>query len=71
MANTPCKVEHVSREVLERRLLTTLHEGNRVAVLLEEKDLWLLINALEGDGGVEPMSMSADLRKLGEAAFGK
>lgn len=56
---------------MERRILTSLIDTTRVAVLLEEKDLLLLVNALEGDGSEQARDFAADLRQLRKGVFGR
>ena len=46
--NGPCKVEHISREIVENVLLANLKDGkhNKVAILLTETELNDLIEIL-------------------------
>ena len=75
----PLKVDYVPRTVIENQLLTALADKSKVAFLLTQDDLNLLIwwgsiapaNVLASDA-LEPersREMLADLRKLRSAAF--
>ncbi len=44
----PCSVERTSRQVIERKLLTALEDGNTVAALFSKQDLEDIIAALRG-----------------------
>ena len=66
------EMSHVPREVLEGRLLAALDDQSKVAVVLGESDLRLLISALNyaPDGwGRELKRMRDDLCKLRDSAF--
>lgn len=66
------KISHVPREVLEGRLLAALDDQSKVAVVMSEDDLRLVISALgyAPDGwGKKVKQMRDDLCKLRDSAF--
>lgn len=73
----PNKVEQVSREVIERQLLTALNDKSQVAILATEEDLDLLIAALRPAAPLEPYSSDKaqefcmGLQQLKREAFGR
>ena len=58
-----------SRQVIESKLMTALEDSQTVAILLNEKDLCLLISALVTLGCASADEMAKDLRELKKAAF--
>lgn len=62
----PNKVEHVQREVIERKLLTALTDQGTVAILASEQDLDVMIVALE----YAMLGNAAQTRKARELARG-
>lgn len=65
----PCSVELTSRQVIEKKLLTALEDGNTVAILASEEDLKLLIFALAHCSSPKAMPMARDLGQLLSEAF--
>lgn len=66
-----CTVETASRQVFFERILLSLRDENKVALLLTEEDLMVLVNCLEGDGGKTPKEFAQDLRQLQKEAYGR
>lgn len=71
-----CQITSVGREVIESRLLVALTEEDKVAVVLTESDLDLLIRyiAMEDLETEECMKLdefAGDLKQLRKAAFGR
>lgn len=75
MANEkPCKVVNTPRTVIEGQLLAALDDKTKVALLIVEEDLTMLINALEQNHQPSPAKVeefATDLRQLRREAFGK
>lgn len=76
MANQPnrCSEEYTPKHVIERKLLLALNDSKKVAILLEKKDLSLLIKALHlvppAEGfKKEAEAFAQDLNQLRLAAF--
>ena len=71
----PLKVEQVPRQVMENQLLVALDDKDKIAVVLTETDLDLLIESLGyarsfKDGpNLARAKMRADLKELREVAF--
>lgn len=74
MKNEKIKVETVSREVIEKKLLTSLDDGAHVAIVLGKEELDTLIQALEiaddETTGYQFRRQSNDLVRLRKEAFG-
>ena len=73
----PCSTETVSHQVIEQQILTALDDRAKVALVIDESDLCLLIDALSwrmADLNASPRSRQwvflQDLMKLKQAAFG-
>jgi hypothetical protein len=69
------KIEKVRREVIEKKLLIALNDdAGKVALVLSEKDLNILLRALADSWNKfyreEDRQMYEDLDKLKQAAFG-
>ena len=67
------EVEHVSRSVINGKLLDTLDDNGVVAVLLNERDCQLVIRALRAVPSNRPgrNNLLDGLRRLYTAAFGE
>lgn len=63
-----------NREVIERTLLTSIGDGEHVAVVTNAGELQMLIDGLRAlaysDEPVEPLRMADDLERLKKEAFG-
>lgn len=71
----PLQVELANRDVIEDRLLVALTEEDKVAVLLSQREIGLLIEWLDrpvvkSSFPVDRQDFVADLKKLSDAAFG-
>jgi hypothetical protein len=71
-----CELAYTSREVICDKLLVALADDAKVAVILTESDIKLLIAFLSGesmaDQRVEPLaSLLRGLKELKQAAFGR
>jgi len=70
------KVEHATRQVIEKQLLTSLEDKSKVALLLTESEVDILISALflsESNRMAMPSLYKAfrlDLEQLKREAFG-
>ena len=63
------RVIQTTRTVMERKLLTTLREGSKVAILATKEDLDLMISALGDSIQKDAQEYAADLKRLRYAAF--
>jgi hypothetical protein len=63
------RVIQTTRTVMERKLLTTLREGSKVAILATKEDLDLMISALGDSIQKDAQEYAADLKNLRDAAF--
>lgn len=62
-------INKVPREIIQGKLLAALDDKNKVALVLDEKDLKDLINAAE-KGGLPEIFVN-DLKNLRHQAFGE
>lgn len=69
--NEPNEIVRTSRQVIEKKLLTALGEGNTVAVMLTEQDLAIVATALELFDGPRTAELAAGFRQLQREAFPK
>lgn len=61
---------HVSRQVIEKKLLTALEDKGCVAILASEEDLRMMIDCLRtGTFHSKGLQMADDLEQLLHAAF--
>ena len=67
----PNEIVRTSRQVIEKKLLTALGEGNTVAVLFTEGDLELVALSLENFNSSKADELAAGFRQLQREAFGK
>lgn len=69
-AGSELRIEQSTREVIERKLLTSLSEGGHIAILAGREELELFILGMDKLVGSEKAKeMAEDLRKLRDAAF--
>lgn len=67
----PLTVVQSTRQVIENKLLAALDDESTVAILASEKDLDLLIAALEFFRSADARRMAQDYKQLRAAAFKK
>lgn len=67
----PNTVEHVGRSVIENQLLVALDDKTKVAILANEEDIDILIEALAMQTNKKSREMLADLKQLKQEAFQK
>lgn len=67
------KIEKMSRELIEGKLLSALSEGDVAAILVDKNDLDFLIRAVEVYGGENRHGKDFlyDLKQLKASVFGK
>ncbi len=79
MSVGPNKIVRTKKQVIEKQLLAALDDKTKVALLMDEKDLDLLIIALDFfgvkgpglDATIAAKEMSKSLEQLRKEAFGK
>lgn len=80
MQNDKIQVDRVSRDVIEGKLLASLSDDSKVAIVLSEPELTDLITGLQyvssrlngpSDRWKRFADMADDLKKLRKEAFGK
>lgn len=67
----PCTVLESSRAIFEEKLLASLSDESKVAMILDRADLDLLIMGLDTLTPERARELSGDMQQLRRAAFGE